>query len=49
MQISVAPAREVGILIGAALGSRVLAEGQAGLRLASASAIVAGVVFLAFG
>ncbi|MCI0491225.1 MAG: DMT family transporter [Blastocatellia bacterium] len=45
----VAPAREVGILIGAALGSRVLAEGQARLRLVSASAIVLGVVFLAFG
>ena len=45
----VAPAREVGILVGAALGSRVLAEGQSRLRLASASAIVAGVVFLALG
>lgn len=45
----IAPAREVSILIGAVLGSRLLAEGDAGRRLPAAAAIVAGVVALAVG
>jgi drug/metabolite transporter (DMT)-like permease len=45
----VAPVREIGVLIGAALGVRVLAEGNARRRLAAAGAIVAGVVALALG
>jgi drug/metabolite transporter (DMT)-like permease len=45
----VAPAREIGILIGAALGARFLAEGQAWRRLGAAGAMVAGVVALALG
>jgi drug/metabolite transporter (DMT)-like permease len=43
----VAPAREVGILIGAALGARLLSEGNARRRLPAAAAVVAGVVLLA--
>ena len=46
---SVAPAREVSILIGAAMGARLLAEGQATRRLAAAGAMVAGVLALAIG
>ena len=43
----VAPAREVSILIGAMIGTRLLAEGHAGRRLAGALAIVVGVLALA--
>ncbi len=43
----VAPAREVSILIGAAMGASLLAEGDARRRLIAAAAIVAGVVALA--
>ena len=45
----IAPAREVSILIGAIMGSRLLAEGDAGRRLPAAAAIVAGVIALAVG
>lgn len=45
----IAPAREVGILIGTAMGGGLLGEGGAPRRLAAAGAIVAGVVALALG
>jgi drug/metabolite transporter (DMT)-like permease len=45
----VAPAREVGILIGAVMGASLLAEGDARRRLAAAGAIVLGVLALALG
>ena len=45
----VAPAREVSILIGAAMGHRLLGEGHAPRRLAAAAAMVAGLVALAVG
>jgi drug/metabolite transporter (DMT)-like permease len=45
----VAPAREVSIVIGAALGAQLLGEGDARKRMASAAAIVAGVAALALG
>ena len=45
----VAPTREIGILIGALMGSRWLAEGDASRRLAGAGAMVVGVVALAVG
>ena len=45
----VAPAREVSILIGAALGARFLDERHTRMRLAAGAAIVAGVVCLAVG
>lgn len=45
----VAPAREISILIGAVMGSALLAEGDAPRRLASAGGIVVGVVLLALG
>jgi drug/metabolite transporter (DMT)-like permease len=45
----VAPAREIGILLGALMGSRWLAEGDAQRRLAGAVAMVLGVVALALG
>ena len=45
----IAPAREIGILIGAVLGARVLAEGHTRRRAIGASAMVLGVVALAFG
>ena len=45
----VAPAREIGILIGAAMGAHFLAEGDALRRLSSATAMVLGVVALALG
>ena len=45
----IAPAREVSILIGAIMGSRLLAEGDARRRLPAAAAIVAGVIALAVG
>ena len=45
----VAPMREIGILVGAAMGTRLLAEGHSTRRLASAGAMVAGVIGLAVG
>jgi drug/metabolite transporter (DMT)-like permease len=45
----VAPAREVGILIGTALGGGLLEEGGMPRRLVAAGAIVAGIVALALG
>ncbi len=45
----VAPAREIGILVGAAMGSRLLKEGEASRRLAGAAAMVLGVVAIALG
>jgi drug/metabolite transporter (DMT)-like permease len=45
----VAPAREVSIAIGAALGIYLLKEGEASRRLPAAGLIVAGVVALALG
>jgi drug/metabolite transporter (DMT)-like permease len=45
----VAPAREISILIGTAMGARLLAEGDVHRRLAAACAMVLGVVALAIG
>ena len=45
----VAPAREISILIGTAMGTRLLAEGDGPRRLVAASAMVLGVVALAVG
>jgi drug/metabolite transporter (DMT)-like permease len=45
----VAPAREVSILLGALLGTRLLSEGHAVRRLAASSAMVLGVTALALG
>jgi drug/metabolite transporter (DMT)-like permease len=45
----VAPAREIGILIGTLMGARLLAEGAAPRRLAAAGAMVLGIVALAIG
>lgn len=45
----IAPAREISILIGALLGARLLAEGEAQRRLIAASGMVVGVIFLALG
>ena len=45
----VAPARELSIVIGAALGTWLLREGEAPRRLAAALVIVAGVIALAVG
>jgi drug/metabolite transporter (DMT)-like permease len=45
----VAPAREIGILVGVLLGARLLAEGQAQRRLVAAAAMVLGLVGLALG
>src|SRR5262249_61564717 len=45
----VAPAREISILIGTAMGTRLLAEGDVHRRLAAAAAMVVGVVVLAVG
>jgi len=45
----VAPAREISILIGTAMGARLLAEGDVHRRLAAAGAMVLGVVALAVG
>ena len=45
----VAPAREISILIGTAMGARLLSEGDAERRLAGACAMVLGVVALAIG
>lgn len=46
---SVAPAREVSILIGAALGARLLREADAGRRLLSAAGMALGVALLTRG
>ena len=46
---SVAPAREISILIGAVLGSRFLGEQHTRRRLVAASAMVCGVIALALG
>lgn len=45
----VARAREISILIGTAMGARLLAEGDTRRRLVAASAMVAGVAALALG
>lgn len=45
----IAPAREISILIGTLLGTRLLAEGDAGRRLTAAGAMVLGIVALALG
>lgn len=45
----VAPARELSILIGTLLGTRLLAEGDAARRLAAAAGMVLGVIALALG
>jgi drug/metabolite transporter (DMT)-like permease len=45
----VAPAREISILIGTVMGTRLLAEGDVHRRLAAAGAMVLGVMALAFG
>ena len=45
----VAPARELSILIGVVMGTRLLSEGDAHRRLAAAGAIVTGVIALALG
>lgn len=45
----IAPAREISILVGTALGARLLAEGDALRRAAAAAVMVTGVVFLALG
>jgi drug/metabolite transporter (DMT)-like permease len=45
----VAPAREIGILFGAVLGARLLAEGHALRRGLGAAAMVLGVLALALG
>jgi drug/metabolite transporter (DMT)-like permease len=45
----VAPAREISILIGTAMGTRLLAEGDVHRRLAAACAMVLGVVALSIG
>ncbi len=45
----VAPAREISILVGTAMGARLLAEGDAPRRLAAAGAMVVGLAALAIG
>ena len=45
----VAPAREVSILIGAAIGTHYFAERGGWQRIAGAAAIVGGVIALALG
>lgn len=45
----VAPAREISILIGTVMGTRLLAEGDVGRRMVAACAMVLGVVALAVG
>ena len=46
---AIAPAREISILVGAALGARLLGEGDARRRLAAAGAMVLGVIAIALG
>ena len=45
----VAPAREISILIGAAMGARLLSEGDSKRRLVAAGAMVVGIIALALG
>jgi hypothetical protein len=45
----IAPAREISILIGALMGTRLLAEGDARRRVFAAGAMVAGLAALAVG
>ncbi|HWR44197.1 EamA family transporter [Sporomusa sp.] len=45
----IAPAREVSILIGTAMGAKLLAEGNVKVRLAGASAMVVGLAALSIG
>src|SRR5215208_1428819 len=45
----VAPAREISILIGAAMGARLLSEGDSTRRLFAAGAMVIGIITLAVG
>jgi len=45
----VAPAREISILIGAAMGTRLLSEGDSKRRLTAAAAMVVGIIALALG
>ena len=45
----VAPAREISILIGTAMGTRLLAEGDVRRRLVAACAMVLGVLALSVG
>jgi len=45
----VAPAREISILVGTAMGARLLSEGDVRRRLAAAAGMVAGVAMLAIG
>jgi len=45
----VAPAREISILVGALMGTQLLAEGDVRRRLAAAAAMVAGIICLAVG
>jgi drug/metabolite transporter (DMT)-like permease len=45
----VAPAREISILFGTAMGTRLLAEGDAARRLLGAAAMVIGIIALALG
>ncbi|HYN89743.1 MAG TPA: DMT family transporter [Ardenticatenaceae bacterium] len=45
----VAPAREISILVGALLGTRLLAEGDSARRLTASTAMVLGVIALALG
>jgi drug/metabolite transporter (DMT)-like permease len=46
---SVAPAREISILLGAIMGARLLAEGQSRRRLLAAAGMVGGVILIAVG
>jgi len=45
----VAPAREISILIGAAMGTHLLSEGDSTRRLLAAGAMVVGIIALALG
>ncbi len=45
----VAPLRELSILVGTALGTRLLAETHGRIRLVAASAVVAGVLLVVTG
>lgn len=46
---SIAPAREISVLLGVLLGRRLLGEGSTGRRLAAAAAIAAGVTAIVVG
>jgi uncharacterized membrane protein len=45
----VAPAREISILMGAAMGARLLSEGDSTRRLIAAGAMVVGIIALTLG